>query len=87
MGAVDGESAVDGGGFAGCPGAGTYAGNPAWRDALAISAPAPVQCAYWEQSDGQLDPSSTDNRLRATLAKKAMVTLASATRRWRPSLP
>jgi hypothetical protein len=77
MGASDGGPAADGGAaFAGCPGPGTYAGNPAWRDALAIAAPAPVECAYWEQSDGQLDPNSTDNRLRATLAKKAMITLA-----------
>jgi hypothetical protein len=77
LGALDGGGMADGGaGFAGCPGAGAYAGNPTWRDALTIAAPAPVLCAYWEQSDGQLDPNSTDNRLRATLAKKAMVTIA-----------
>jgi hypothetical protein len=76
-GALDGGPPADSGAaFAGCPGAGAYAGNPAWRDALTIAAPAPVVCAYWEQSDGQLDPNSTDNRLRQSRAKKAMVTIA-----------
>jgi hypothetical protein len=76
-GGSDGESGADAGPvFAGCPGATAYAGNPAWRDALTIAAPAPVLCAYWEQSDGSLDPNSTENRLRSTLARKAMATIA-----------
>src|SRR4051812_37166846 len=77
-----GQTPADAGGeslFAGCPGPEAYAGNPAWRDTLQIAAPAPRLCARWVESDGTLDPDSTTNRLRDTLARKAVATVAPGT--------
>jgi hypothetical protein len=61
--------------FAGCPGPEAYAGNPAWRDELVI-APAFQVCADWRESDGTLDRTSTVNRLKDTLARKVVATIA-----------
>ncbi len=62
---------------AGCPGPEAYVGNSAWRDTLQIAGPPPRRCGYWAESAGSIDPNNTTNRLKETLAAKAIATIAS----------
>lgn len=74
--AVRSDAAPDqGASFAGCPGPEAYVGNPAWRDTLVIADPFPPLCARWLETNGSLDRNSTVNRLKETLAARAMVTI------------
>jgi hypothetical protein len=71
---VDGVTLV-----AGCPGPDAYVGNRAWRDLLVIPPGVPRLCGYWVESSGSVDPSSTANRLKDTLARKGLLSIAPGT--------
>ena len=72
---VDAGAAEVGPALAGCPGPEAYVGNRDWRGRLEIAAPGFQRCGYWVESSGSVDPRSTSNSLKATLAAKSIATV------------